>query len=89
LHSASDEDGEEGRELGRAEHIGVDSLAYISVDGLYQAVGETKRNNDLPQYCDACFTGEYPVELIDKIAGCSTPKVKAKATAKMLVSIDD
>ena len=72
-----------------AQHIGVDSLAYISVDGLYQAVGETKRNNDLPQYCDACFTGEYPVELVDKIAGCSTPKVKAKATAKMLVSIDD
>ncbi len=71
------------------EHIGVDSLAYISVDGLYQALGETKRNNDLPQYCDACFTGDYAVELVDNIAGCSTPKVKAKATAKMLVSIDD
>ena len=72
-----------------ADHIGVDSLSYISVDGLYQAVGETKRNNDMPQYCDACFTGEYPVELVDKIAGCSTPKVKAKLGAKMLVSIDD
>lgn len=72
-----------------ADHIGVDSLAYISVDGLYQAMGEAKRNNDRPQYCDACFTGEYPVELVDKIAGCSTPKVKAKLGAKMLVSIDD
>lgn len=72
-----------------AEHIGVDSLAYISVDGLYQAMGEAKRNNASPQYCDACFTGEYPVELVDKIAGCSTPKVKAKLGAKMLVSIDD
>ncbi|PZQ44977.1 MAG: amidophosphoribosyltransferase [Micavibrio aeruginosavorus] len=71
------------------DHIGVDSLAYISVDGLYQAVGETKRNNEQPQYCDACFTGEYPVELVDKIAGCTTPKVKAKIGAKMLVSIDD
>lgn len=72
-----------------ADHIGVDSLAYISVDGLYQAVGETKRNNNMPQYCDACFTGEYPVELVDKIAGCSSPKKKATLGAKMLVSIDD
>jgi amidophosphoribosyltransferase len=71
------------------EHIGVDSLAYISVDGLYQALGEAKRNGDIPQYCDACFTGDYAVELVDNIAGCGTPKVKAKATAKMLVSIDD
>jgi amidophosphoribosyltransferase len=72
-----------------AKLIGVDSLAYISVDGLYQALGETKRNNDLPQYCDACFTGDYAVELVDKIAGCGTPKVKAKLTDKRLVSIDD
>lgn len=46
-------------------YIGADSLAYISLDGLYQAVGETKRNSDQPQFCDACFTGEYPVELVD------------------------
>ncbi len=72
-----------------ADHIGVDSLSYISVDGLHQAVGETKRNNDAPQYCDACFTGDYPVELVDKIAGCSSPKKKATLGAKMLVSIDD
>ncbi|MCI5059949.1 MAG: amidophosphoribosyltransferase [Alphaproteobacteria bacterium] len=49
-----------------AQQIGVDSLAYISVDGLYRAMGETARNNDVPQYCDACFTGDYPVELTDK-----------------------
>lgn len=72
-----------------AQHIGVDSLAYISIDGLYQAVGEAKRNKDKPQYCDACFTGEYPVELVDKIAGCASPKKKASLGAKMLVSIDD
>lgn len=72
-----------------AAMIGVDSLAYISVDGLYRAVGETKRNNDMPQYCDACFTGDYPVELVDRIAGCSSPKKKASLGAKMLVSIDD
>ena len=49
-----------------AKLIGVDSLAYISLDGLYQAIGETKRNNDNPQYCDACFSGKYPVDLIDR-----------------------
>ena len=47
------------------EHIKADSLAYISLDGLYRAVGETKRNSKAPQYCDACFTGDYPVELVD------------------------
>lgn len=45
--------------------IGADSLAFISIDGMYRAVGETKRNNDMPQFCDACFTGEYPTRLVD------------------------
>lgn len=52
-----------------AKLIGVDHLAYISIDGLYRAVGETKRNGDLPQYCDACFTGEYPIRLTDQKGG--------------------
>lgn len=47
------------------EYIKADSLAYLSVDGLYRALGEEKRNNDCPQYEDACFTGDYPVELVD------------------------
>jgi amidophosphoribosyltransferase len=45
--------------------IGADSLAYISMDGLYRAMGEAKRNNAAPQFCDACFTGEYAEELVD------------------------
>lgn len=46
--------------------IGADSLAYISLDGLYRAVGEAEgRKADAPQYCDACFTGDYPAELVD------------------------
>jgi amidophosphoribosyltransferase len=49
-----------------AKLIGVDHLAYISIDGLYRAVGETKRNEDFPQYCDACFTGQYPIRLTDQ-----------------------
>ncbi|MES2677599.1 MAG: amidophosphoribosyltransferase [Pseudomonadota bacterium] len=52
-----------------AKLIGVDHLAYISIDGLYRAVGETKRNGDFPQYCDACFTGEYPIRLTDQEGG--------------------
>ena len=47
------------------DYIGVDTLAYISIDGLYRAVGEAKRNNAAPQFCDACFTGDYAVELVD------------------------
>lgn len=45
--------------------IGADSLSFISLDGLYRAVGETKRNAEMPQYCDACFSGDYPISLTD------------------------
>jgi len=51
-----------------AEHIGVDSLKFISIDGLYRAVGEKGRDNKQPQYCDACFSGEYPTPLTDNNA---------------------
>lgn len=49
-----------------AKLIDVDSLSFISLDGLYKAIGENKRNNSQPQFCDACFSGEYPIELVDK-----------------------
>ena len=49
-----------------AEHIGVDSLAFVSLDGLYRAMGEPGRNPDAPQFCDACFTGDYPTRLSDR-----------------------
>jgi amidophosphoribosyltransferase len=48
-----------------AEIIGVDSLAFLSIDGLYRAVGEVRRDGAVPQYCDACFTGDYPTRLSD------------------------
>jgi amidophosphoribosyltransferase len=47
-------------------HLGVDSLAFLSIDGLYRAVGEDMRNDHQPQYCDACFTGAYPTRLTDQ-----------------------
>ena len=48
-----------------SEFIKVDSLAFVSIDGLYRAVGEPARDNICPQFCDACFSGEYPTELTD------------------------
>ena len=48
-----------------AARIGVDSLAFISKDGLYQALGHANRDPRQPQYCDACFTGDYPISLPD------------------------
>ncbi len=45
--------------------IGADSLAFISLDGLYRASGEQGRNAEQPQYCDACFSGNYPISLVD------------------------
>ncbi len=49
-----------------AETIGVDSLAFISFDGLYRALGHEGRVAAEGRYCDACFTGDYPIELVDK-----------------------
>lgn len=49
-----------------ADFIRVDSLAFLSIDGLYRATGEAARDNDSPQFCDACFTGEYPTRLTDR-----------------------
>lgn len=51
-----------------AKFIGVDSIAYISQNGLYRAVGDNK-NNAYQQFCDACFTGNYPIPLTDQNAG--------------------
>ncbi|SOB99625.1 amidophosphoribosyltransferase [Rhodobacter maris] len=50
------------------EWIGVTSLKFISLDGLYRAAGEAAGRNDAcPQYCDACFSGDYPVAPSDQI----------------------
>jgi amidophosphoribosyltransferase len=49
--------------------IGVDSLNFISFDGLYRAVGDESRNMDNPQFCDACFSGDYPIRLTDLETG--------------------
>jgi amidophosphoribosyltransferase len=45
--------------------IGADSLAFVSIDGLYRAMGYGRRDPAGPRFCDACFTGDYPIPLID------------------------
>ena len=51
---------------GMTDYIQADSLAFISIDGLYRALGEASRTAVRPKYCDACFTGDYPTPLTDQ-----------------------
>jgi amidophosphoribosyltransferase len=48
-----------------ARFIGVDTLAFLSIDGLYRAMGEDARDRRSPRFCDACFTGDYPIRPAD------------------------
>ena len=47
------------------QYIGCDSLAFLSVEGIYRAMGEEARNPARPQFTDHCFTGDYPTPLTD------------------------
>lgn len=51
---------------GMTEFIHADSLAFVSIDGLYKALGQAERADREPGYCDACFTGDYPTPLTDQ-----------------------
>ena len=46
--------------------MGADSLAFLSIDGIYRAMGHSARDPRQPQFTDHCFTGDYPTRLIDK-----------------------
>jgi amidophosphoribosyltransferase len=46
------------------EHLGCDSLAYLSLAGVYEAIGGSRET-----HCDACFSGEYPLGEHDESAG--------------------
>ena len=47
-------------------YLKVDSLAFISLPGFYEALGAGKRNDGAPQFADHCFTGDYPTRLVDR-----------------------
>ena len=53
---------------GIRKFIGADSLAFLSVDGIYRAMGEKGRDPLRPQFTDHCFTGDYPTPLTDRNA---------------------
>jgi len=59
---------------GLRRFIGADSLAFLSIDGIYRAMGEEGRDPARPQFTDHCFTGEYPTGLSDLSAETLTPR---------------
>jgi amidophosphoribosyltransferase len=64
---------------GMRRYMGADTLSFLSVNGIYRAMGEDKRDAVTPQFTDHCFTGEYPTELTD-LRGTSRPKQLALLT---------
>jgi amidophosphoribosyltransferase len=54
--------------------IGADSLAFLSVEGIYRAMGHEKRDPIKPQFTDHCFTGDYPTPLTDRAAQDAPPR---------------
>jgi amidophosphoribosyltransferase len=63
------------------EFIGVTSLAFLSVEGVYKSVGFESRNNALPQFTDHCFTGEYPTRLTDLVGESAKQQLSLLAEA--------
>jgi amidophosphoribosyltransferase len=51
------------------EYINATSLKFLSLDGLYKALLNEKRNPNYPQFSDHYFTGDYPIEPLDRIKG--------------------
>jgi len=60
---------------GMTDYIQADSLSFVSIDGLYRALGEANRASVRPKYCDACFTGDYPTPLTDQDETCSVDQL--------------
>ena len=51
---------------GMRRFVGPNSLAFLSVDGIYRAMGYPGRDMRQPQFTDHCFTGDYPTRLVDR-----------------------
>ncbi len=61
--------------------INAKSLKYLSINGLYKAMGFDKRNNIYPQLTDHYFTGEYPVKIIDELGEEKVTQLSLLSTA--------
>ncbi len=66
---------------GMRKYIGSDSLAFLSIEGLYKAMGHNRRDSQRPQYTDHCFTGEYPTALTDQTGGNAPKQLSLLAEA--------
>ena len=51
------------------DYIRAKSLKFLTLDGLYNALSGSKRNNSYPQFSDHYFTGEYPINPTDNLRG--------------------
>ena len=49
------------------DYLGVESINFLTLDGLYKALIKNNRNNNYPQFSDHYFTGEYPIKALDKL----------------------
>ena len=63
------------------EYIGAKSLKFLSLDGLYRAIGFEKRNETYPQLTDHYFTGDYPVKPIDELGDDKITQLSLLSTA--------
>jgi len=63
------------------QFIGADSLAFLSVDGIYRAMGYEHRDPVHPQFTDHCFTGDYPTPLTDRDGACEPLQLSLLAEA--------
>ncbi|ASY62233.1 Amidophosphoribosyltransferase [Sinorhizobium sojae CCBAU 05684] len=61
-------------------YIGADSLEFLSIDGLYQAVGGAPRDAQAPQFTDHYFTGDYPTRLLDQEGASNVRKLSVLAS---------
>lgn len=66
---------------GMRRYIGADSLAFLSVNGVYRAMGYEARDPARPQFTDHCFTGDYPTALTDRTTAVGAEQLSLLAEA--------
>ena len=67
--------------IGKDSRVGAKSLKFLSLNGLYKAVGFDKRNETYPQLTDHYFTGDYPVKPIDELGDSKVTQLSLLSTA--------
>ena len=63
------------------EYIGAKSLKFLSINGLYRAIGFDKRNDAYPQLTDHYFTGDYPIKPVDELGDSKITQLSLLSTA--------